>query len=153
MNTRLLLSATLACSLLCAPLASAQENGTWRASSTTARGITGDVAFSGSKFYINFAAFTVAQLRTLTGPEAHTVFNADPAATGTGNLYTLNIPASKQFLHHNTLCGSDDTQYMATYVTGRTLQIAFFSGARMPTLTPEALADTTNLCGAFTYVR
>jgi hypothetical protein len=56
-------------------------------------------------------------------------------------------------LHKNTLCGSDDAQWMATYVVGKDLQIAFFSGATMPVFTIDALANNPNLCGTFTYTR
>ena len=39
----------------------AQEKGQWRAMSTTARNITGDVSISANKVTINFASFTIAQ--------------------------------------------------------------------------------------------
>ena len=42
---------------------------------------------------------------------------------------------------------------MATYVSGRTLQVDFFSGSNPPVLTFEALSNTANLCGTFTYRR
>ena len=153
MNTRLLLTAALACSLAFAPIASAQEKGYWRASSTTARSITGDIAFSGSKITINFASFTIAQLVTIGPTQATAVFGSTIGAGGTGNIYTLNIPGDKQFLRHNTLCGADAAQYIVTYVTKHDLQLAIFSGAAMPTLTPEALASATNLCGTYSYIR
>jgi hypothetical protein len=63
----------------------------------------------------------------------------------------LNIPADKRFLHKNTLCGSEVTQWMVTYVEGRTLHVAFFSGNDMPLLTAEALTNSTDVCGLFSY--
>jgi hypothetical protein len=42
---------------------------------------------------------------------------------------------------------------MATYVAGRSLQLAFFSGDKVPVLTLEALSDSSDLCGTFAYVR
>ena len=42
---------------------------------------------------------------------------------------------------------------MVTYVEGRTLQLAFFSAADMPTLTAEAVSNSTTLCGTYTYTR
>jgi len=42
---------------------------------------------------------------------------------------------------------------MATYVSGNTLHLAFFSGPKMPVLTPDAIANTTDLCGTFLYGR
>jgi hypothetical protein len=80
-------------------------------------------------------------------------FDADVNAGGTGALYHLTVPAAKRFLHHNTLCGGEDTQWMATFASGNKLQVAFFSGASAPVLTVEALGKSTDLCGTFSYVR
>jgi hypothetical protein len=137
----------------CTALVSAQEKGQWRAVSTSARGVTGDIAFSGEKLIINFSAFTIAQIRELTPDEISAAFNADRDAIGSGNLYRLEIAGDKRFLHKNTLCGSEETQWLATYVKGRDLQVAFFSGSKMPALTVDAFANATNLCGTFTYTR
>ena len=63
------------------------------------------------------------------------------------------MPAGKKFLHKNTLCGGEDTQWVATWVSGHTLRLAFFSGTAMPVLTTEAVANSTTLCGTYTYVR
>ncbi len=123
----------------------------WRAASKTAQSITGDVAFSESRMTINFTSFTIAQIRELTAAEIAAGF--DGAAGGSGNLYRLSIPADKRFLHKNTLCGSEETQWVATYVSGRNLQVEFFSGSSMPVFTPEAIATTTSLCGSYAYVR
>ncbi len=131
--------------------AAAQEAGMWRAASKTAQSITGDVAFSETRMTINFTSFTIAQIRELTAAEIAAGF--DGAAGGSGNLYRLSIPADKRFLHKNTLCGSEETQWVATYVSGRNLQVEFFSGSSMPVFTPEAIATTTSLCGSYAYVR
>jgi hypothetical protein len=140
----------LACSLTVA----AQEKGIWRAASSTAQSITGDVALSEDKLSINFSGFTIAQIRALEPGELSAVFAAEGGgAAGSGNLYRLRIPGDKRFLHKNTLCGSEDTQWMATYVAGHALHLAFFSGQKMPVFTPEAIANTTDLCGTFYYVR
>ena len=132
----------------------AQEKGYWLAASSTAVAITGNVSISDTKITINYTAkYTIAPIRRLTPAEISAAFNADASAGNTGNLYSLSIPAAQRFLHHNTLCGTDDTQWMATYVVGKDLQLAFFSGASMPVLTPEAMANSTNLCGIFSYGR
>jgi hypothetical protein len=141
--------AALACSLSC----SAQEKGYWRAASTTAVSITGDIAIADNRTSINFAAFPSAQIRSLTPAELSAAFDADPGAPGNGHLYRLNVPAEKRFLHKNTLCGTEDTQWMATYVSGRTLLVDFFSGSNPPVLTFDALTNAPNLCGTFTYGR
>ncbi len=132
--------------------AAAQENGPWRAASTNSRAITGDVMFSPLKVTINFTSFTIAQIRSLKTEEILALFNPD-SATGGGNLFRVDIPADRKFLHHNTLCGSEATQWIVTYAQGRDLHVALFSGATPPALTVDALNDATNLCGVFSYVR
>jgi hypothetical protein len=152
MNQRLpgaILTLMLACSLHLA----AQDRGYWRATSSNANDITGDISLSESKVTINFTSFIIAQIRKLQPAEATALFETDPGSPGTGNLYRLNVPAVKRFLHKNTLCGSDDTQWLATFVEGRTMHLAFFSGADMPVITTDALANSTDLCGAFSYSR
>jgi len=131
----------------------AQEKGLWRAESTTAQSITGDVAFGGEKMSINFSAFVIAQIRSLEPGEVSAVFDADSSAGGSGNLFRLNIPGAKKFVHKNTLCGTEDVQWMATYVVGRSLKIAFFSGSKMPVFTLNEIANSTDLCGTFSYAR
>jgi hypothetical protein len=134
-------------------LAAAQEKGNWHAASSTARSITGDVTISNQKISINFSGFPIAQIRGLQPSEVGVAFDVDGAAGGSGNLYRLSIPGTTRFLHKNTLCGNEDTQWMATYVVGRSLQLAFFSGQKMPVFTPEAIAASTDLCGTFSYVK
>jgi hypothetical protein len=133
--------------------AAAQDKGYWRASSSTAQSITGDVALSDEKISINLATFTIAQIRALKPEEISAVFNPDNIAGASGGLYRLSVPASKKFLKKNSLCGSDDTQWMVTYVSGRSLQIAFFSGQKPPVFAPDAIANSTDLCGTFSYMR
>lgn len=133
-----------------------QERGYWKPASKTAQSITGDVVLSGDKITINFFTTTVAEIRPLKPEEMAAAF-ADESADGgpgaAGHLYRLSIPGDKRFLHKNTLCGSDETQWMATYVAGKQLEIAFFSNATPPVFTIEALRDSPNLCGTFSYSR
>ena len=146
-------SSLFALSLICGSLSAlAQEKGDWRASSSNAASITGDLALSDTKVFINYTGFTIAQIRHLEPAEISAVFAAEDAA-GSGNLYRLNIPAARRFLHHNSLCGSDDTEWMVTSASGRVLHVAFFSGPDPPVFTPEAIGNSTNLCGTFTYVK
>jgi hypothetical protein len=135
--------------LLTAAIAPAQS-GNWRASSQSAKSITGDIAFGGDKVYLNFTGFIVADIRTLTPAETASLFED---ATGPGTLFRTSIPAEKKFLHKSTLCGAEDTQWIVTYAAGKTLRLAFFSSSDMPILTPEAVANNANLCGTYTYVR
>jgi hypothetical protein len=129
----------------------AQEKGSWRTASSTARSITGDVALSDEKISINLSTFTMVRVRSLDKVEMSAAFDADSNAAGSGSLYRLSIPATKKFLHRNSLCGDEDTQWMATYVSGRSLQLAFFSGEQVPTFTLDAISNSTALCGTFTY--
>jgi hypothetical protein len=139
--------------LACCVSAAGQEKGNWRAANSPAESITGDVAFSDAKLSINFSSFPIARIRDLEPGEVSAVFDADSSAGAGGSLYRLSIPAAKRFMHRNTLCGSEDTQWVAAYVAGRTLHLAFFSGPKIPVFTPDAIANTTDLCGTFSYVR
>ena len=139
--------------LVCCMTAAAQDKGYWRASGSTAKSITGDLAIGDEKLAINLVSFTIARIRGLEPAEASALFDPDGTTAGSGSLYRLNVPADKKFLHKNSLCGSDDTQWMVTYVSGRSLQLAFFSGAKPPVFTAEALGSSADLCGKFSYTR
>ena len=143
----------LVCSLCCSLPSIAQDAGYWRAAGKTAKSITGDVALTGEKISLNFSTYWIAQIRSLTPAELSAAFGLDGSPSGTGNLYRLSIPSDKKLLHKNTLCGGEDTQWLATYTTGRTLQLAFFSTSKMPVLTAEAMTNNSDLCGIFEYQR
>ena len=137
----------------CVQFVIAQDQGYWRAASTNARAITGDIALSEKSVVFNFAAFTVAQIRTLQTAEVAAVFDADVNSGVKGNLYRLSIPSERRFLHKNTLCGTESVQWMATFVSGRNLLVALFSGLDEPLFTFDALANTSTRCATFTYAR
>lgn len=139
--------------LLTATLSAQQEIGLWRATSSNAKAITGDIALSAEKLTINFLAFTMVRVRALEKTEAPAAFDTETNPNGAGSLYRLNVPAATKLLRKNTLCGSDDTQWMATYVTAHSLQIAFFSGQKPPVFTQEAIGNSSDLCGTYSYVR
>ena len=136
----------------CSRLA-AQEKGSWRAASNTAVSITGDLSISDTKVSINYLSFTMAQIRHLESAEVSAVFPSEGLDGAGGTLYRLNIPARQQFIRHNTLCGSEDTQWMVASVAGKALHVAFFSGTNMPVLSAEAINNSSDLCGTFTYVK
>lgn len=151
-----LFQATLVAILLipCALHASAQQDrGYWQSVSNSASSITGDIAISETRLSINFRNFTIASIRTLKPEEVSAVFDADVNTAGPGTLYRLNIPAAQRFVHKNTLCGEEATQWMATYASGKTLRLAFFSGNEEPKFTFEAISNSTALCGTYTYAR
>ncbi len=131
----------------------AQETGQWRAASNTASSITGDIALSPNKLFVNFVGFTVSRIRSLEKTETSAVFDTQSDAPGTTSLYRLNIPATTKFLRKNTLCGSSDVQWMVTYASGRDLRVAFFSNPNPPVFTHEAIANSTDLCGTFAYTK
>jgi hypothetical protein len=139
----------------CAAGAHAQqpEKGYWRAASRTAESITGDISFSGSKITIDFTSFLITPVRLLKPAEVSAAFDEAVDTAGNGQLYRVSIPASRRFLKKNTLCGSQDTQWMAVYLADRSLKIAFFSGDSAPLMTFEALQGSTDLCGTYTFVR
>ena len=139
--------------LACCVSLTAQELGFWRAANSTAQSVTGDVAFSDAKISINFSNFPIVRARDLEPAEVSSVFDVDSNSTDKGHLYKLNIPASKKFMHKNTLCGAEDTQWMAAYVEGHSLHLAFFSGQKAPVFTMDAISHSTNLCGTHTYIR
>jgi hypothetical protein len=131
----------------------AQDRGYWRAASKNAVAITGDLSLSDTKVTIDFLTFTVASIRKLSAAEVGAAFDVDSSSGINGALYRLRIPAGQPFLKKNTLCGGEDTQWMTTYVEGHNLHVAFFSGENQPVLTTEAILNTTDLCGIYTYAR
>jgi hypothetical protein len=152
MKIRILIAAVpvLASALTCA---AQEDRGYWRAASSNANAITGDLNIGELKIAINFANFPMAPIRRLKPTEVSAVFDADVNAGIEGSLYRLKIPAGQRFLHKSTLCSDEDTQWMATYATGRSLQVAFFSGDDMPVFTFDAVQKSSALCGVYTYAR
>ena len=130
----------------------AQEQGYWRASNQNAKAITGDVGLSRDKLTINFVAFSIAEIRALEATEKSAVFGAEDSGAGVANLYRLRVPATTKFLRKNTLCGSEETEWMVTLAAGKTLRVAFFSGGKMPVLSGD-VANSAELCGVYSYVR
>jgi hypothetical protein len=137
----------------CSLTLSAQDQGYWRAASTNARSITGDITFTETSVVFNFTAFTIAPIRVLKTVEVAAVFDADVNSGVQGHLYRLSIPSERRFQHKNTLCGTESVQWMATFVSGRNLQVALFSGLDEPVFTFDSLANTSTRCATFTYAR
>jgi len=153
---RLLIAAVLTLAFTCTLHCGAQaqpEKGYWRAASNNAASITGDITIGDSKLTIDFRAYTLAHIRALKPEEVAAVFDEDVNSAHEGTLYRLIVPAQTRLLHRNTLCGSDDTQWMATYLSGKTLQVAFFSGEDTPVFTIDAISSSQRVCGTYTFVR
>ena len=133
--------------------AAAQEMGYWRAASSTAKTITGDITLSEEKIGINFSTFAIVRVRALSDSELSATFDDDPGPGHSGSLYKTDISGSRKFLHKNTLCANEDAEWMATYVSGHALRVAFFSSQKPPLLTIDGRADATDLCGTYSYVK
>lgn len=136
-----------------APARAQEDQGYWRAASASANSTTGDITIMKERVTIDFFTYTLAPIRRLKPVEVSAVFDADVNAGINGSLYRLRVPAGQRFEHKNTLCGSEDTQWMATYVRGRTLEVAFFSGEDMPVFTFDAISKSSAVCGTFGYAR
>ena len=149
MKLRAILSTVLV--LGCTLPSIAQERGTWRPVSKTAQQITGELIISNERLSMNFFTFPIAEIRLLKPDEVLAAFDTPDPSAGVGHLFRLSIPGDKRFLHKNTLCGSEETQWMATYVSGKGLGVIFFSNAFPPVFTTEALSNNVNLCGTFSY--
>ena len=143
----------LGCAVFGAAPARAQDQGYWRAASSNANAITGDISVGVSKVTIDYYVFPLAPIRKLKPVEVSSVFDADVNAGIEGMLYRLQVAPNQRFQHKNTLCGDEETQWMATYVTGRTLQVAFFSGDDEPVFTFDAMQNSQAKCGVFSYSR
>lgn len=132
----------------------AQELGYWRADSKTAHDVTGDVSIGDTKLAINqFYLFNIVKARDLTPVETSAVFDTDSNSNSKAHLYGLLIPATRKFVHKNTLCGTDDTHWMVAYAEGNSLAIAFFSGEQAPTFTVDAISNSSSFCGMYRYSR
>lgn len=153
LRTAIAASFLVCCLTLLVREVAAQEKGLWRAASKSAQSITGDVALSDQKIAINFVTFTMVKVRALERPELSAAFDADTSANGSGSLYRLHVPAAKKILGHNTLCGDEDTEWMATYVAGNSLHLAFFSGEKPPVFTLDAISNSTDVCGTYSYIK
>jgi len=152
MHVKIILPA-LTLLLACPHSALAQDKGAWFAESSSAKTITGEISIAESRLTMDYFNFPIGQIRVLKPEEAGALFDADVNAPGGGYLYRLAVSANQRFLHKNTLCGSDDVQWMITWVQGRTLSVTFFSSPNPPVLTMDALANTTDRCGTFVYSR
>src|ERR1700756_4766322 len=103
------LCAFLGLILACCASGAAQEQGVWRASSSSARTVTGDVSLGDAQFLVNFYNFPIVRARDLASGELSAVFDVDSNSSAKGHLYRLNISATKKFLHKSGLCGGEDT--------------------------------------------
>ncbi len=134
-------------------LAQALDLGYWRTADSMASTITGDIVIRRSQFTIDFITYPLAPVRALKPSEVSAVFGVVAQPGVSGMLYRLKVPATQRFQHKNTLCGGEETQWMATYAQKKKLEVAFFSGDEMPVFTFEAMQASQARCGVFRYKR
>ena len=133
--------------------ANAPDNGRWRGASNQTVTMTGEITIAATRLTIYTTKFPLIPLRKLTPVEVSAVFEADVNAGISGNLYSVHVPPGVFIAGGSPLCGSEVIKWMATYVSGRTLRVAFFSGDDTPVFTFDAIANSTALCATYVYTR
>ncbi|CAN7561413.1 hypothetical protein [Aminobacter aminovorans] len=137
MNTKRILPAMLG--LLVATTAPVLAEGDrYRAFSTTAESITGDISMD--DFSITFANGESLKFAALLGD--HFVVDGERV---NASVYSVEDPADPELENGNRLCGAGDVTYLASWSGGDGLTIvAVFTGDEPP----ESSAD---MCASYTY--
>lgn len=133
--------------------ANAQDAGRWGPATDRTATMTGDISIAPTRLAIYESKFPMALVRKLTPVEVSAVFDADIHAGIGGNLYSLYLPPRVYTPGGDPLCGREVTKWMATYVSRRTLRVAFFSGDDAPVFTFDEIANSAALCGTYVYTR
>jgi len=122
--------------------------------SNTALSITGTIRFSSRSISIHGKSYPLTLSHTLTADElaaAKPLFSIDSATSGF--LYKASIPANAPMLNGNTLCGATCTWVLAVYTAPDQLNLAFITGAFVPSLAPGALMHSSNVTGTYWYAK
>lgn len=133
--------------------AKAPDVGHWNGANDRTVNMTGELAITPTELTIYESKFPLVLVRKLTPVEVGSVFDADTNARIGGTLYSLHAPPNVYYTGGSPLCGKEFIRWMATYVSGRTLYVAFFSGNDTPVFTFDAIADSTAMCGTYVYKR
>ena len=133
--------------------ATSPDIGHWSAKTDRTRDMTGDLTITPGMLTIYQSKFPLARVRKLTPAETGAVFDADTNARIGGDLYRLHVPPGVYYTGGDLLCGREVIRWMATYVSGRTLQVAFFSGDDAPVFTFDAVSNSTAMCGMYIFSR
>ena len=80
MDKGIVVVAVLALVMACPGVGRAQDKGYWRAASTQANKITGDIVISDGRLTINFTGYTLALIHKLSPAEMGAAFDADVGA-------------------------------------------------------------------------
>ena len=126
--------------------------------STTAMGITGDVGFSDTKLKIRHRIYPLTLVHSLSNSElldAAKLFSFVGTPTERdGFLFRTSIPRNAPMEGRNTACGSKDVTWLLVEIIGKnrdSLNIAFFSGSKVPDISPASIDTSTDLCGTYSY--
>ena len=157
MKKRIKVAATAGVIVTCiacgAANANAQDTGHWRSATHRTEVMTGELTIAPENVTIYQSKFPMTFVRKLTPAEVGAVFDADTNAGIGGKLYSMHVPPRVYYAGGDLICGNEFIRWMATYVAGRTLQIAFFSGDDVPVFTFDTIANSTALCGTYVYTR
>ena len=128
----------------------------WRADTTTAQGITGDIRLGKDQLAIGARVFPLAFVRDLTRAEAaETADLIGASGPVAGGLYTIDIPAGTTFRNGNVLCNGATTRIIAverTESARRRLDLVAFEGDREIYFSGWKTV-TGHVCGTFGYSR
>jgi hypothetical protein len=132
----------------------------WFAVSTTAMGITGDIKFSMNALRINRHTYNLKLVHPLDERDLQNAsllmsYNQVPLNQD-AYLFKTTIPKNSPMLGSNTPCGTKNIEWVLAIITkGKQdyLDLAFFSGAALPDLSPPAINRSTELCGTYGYLR
>ena len=126
----------------------------WTAISNTAMGVTGDLTVTPRSVTMAGRTLQLALLHTLAGPQLGQAAALFPVAVTSklrGALYKVSIPATAAFKSSNTLCGKQATTFFVLLTDGSDLELAMFSGKNEPNLSANAIANSTEFCGTYSY--
>jgi len=126
----------------------------YTAQSKTALSITGTIRFSSKSISIHGKSYPLTLTHTLAADElaaALPLFSIDNATSGF--VFKTFIPANAPMLNDNTLCGATCTWVLAVYTSPDQLNLAFIKGDAMPSLTPGALMNSSNVTGTYWYAK
>ena len=115
------------------------EGDRYRAFSTTAESITGDISMD--DFSITFANGEELKFSALLGDH----FIVDGQRVN-ASVYSVETPSDPELENGNRLCGAGDVSYLATWSGGEGLTVvAVFTGDEPPESSDE-------MCASYTYM-
>jgi uncharacterized RDD family membrane protein YckC len=132
---------------------------TWMPHSDSATWVTGPILMSTTGISIKNIIYPLTLTRPLKGNElesAAQIFHLQSSQDDEGWLFRANISSATRLINDNTLCGTDDAQWLIAVVTPdgpsttRELHLMFFSGDSEPAIQP-GLEKSSKECSSFVY--